>query len=123
MVHIPLRLILDGDALADNWRGLAAGGGAAACGAGVKADAYGLGARKAVTRLQAAGCRDFFVSTWAEAEGLMPWPSVLALPVLHGSGPQDMGDAMSSPARPVLNSPEQVARWRDTGRPCDVMAD
>jgi alanine racemase len=123
MVHIPLRLTLDGDALADNWRWLAARSGAAACGAAVKADAYGLGARKAVTRLQAAGCRDFFVSTWAEAEALMPWPSDLGLSVLHGVGPQDMEDAMSSPARPVLNSAEQVSRWRATGRPCDVMVD
>ena len=23
----------------------------------------------------------------------------------------------------MLNSPEQVARWKDTGRPCDVMVD
>src|SRR5207237_3887202 len=25
--------------------------------------------------------------------------------------------------RPVLNSAAQVARWRETGRPCDVMLD
>jgi alanine racemase len=30
---------------------------------------------------------------------------------------------LSSPARPVLNSATQVARWRETGRPCDVMAE
>jgi alanine racemase len=123
MVHNPLRLTLDGDALADNWRWLAARGGAAACGAAVKADGYGLGARRAVTRLQAAGCRDFFVATWVEAEALMPWPSDLNLSVLHGIGPEDMEAALASPARPVLNSPAQVARWRDTGRPCDVMVD
>src|SRR4051812_41366331 len=123
MVHIPLRLTVDGDSLADNWRWLAGRSGGAACGAAVKADGYGLGARKAVTRLQAAGCRDFFVSTWAEAEALMPWPSDLGLSVLHGAGPDDMEDALSSPARPVLNSASQVARWRETGRPCDVMAD
>jgi len=35
----------------------------------------------------------------------------------------DMAAALKSPARPVLNSPEQVARWRETGRPCDVMVD
>ena len=43
--------------------------GGAACGAAVKADGYGLGAREVVKRLQAAGCRDFFVATWAEAGG------------------------------------------------------
>jgi len=123
MVHHPLRLTIDGAALADNWRWLAARSGAADCGAAVKADGYGLGARKVVARLQATGCRDFFVSTWAEAEALMPWPSDLALCVLHGVGPDDMEDALSSPARPVLNGAAQVARWRETGRPCDVMVD
>ena len=52
----------------------------------------------------------------------MPWPGDLDLSVLHGVGPEDLADAKSR-ARPVLNTPEQVARWRDTGRPCDVMID
>jgi alanine racemase len=123
MVHVPLRLTLDEDALADNWRWLAARSGAADCGAAVKADAYGLGARKVVARLQVAGCRDYFVATWAEAERLMPWPGDLNLSILHGVGPDDMKAALASPARPVLNSAAQVARWRATGRPCDVMVD
>jgi alanine racemase len=125
MVHIPLRLTLDGEALAANWRWLDARGGGAACGAAVKADGYGLGAREVVKRLAAAGCRDFFVATWAEAEAVMPWPADLSLSVLHGVGPDDVPAAASSPARPVLNSPEQVARWRAgaQGRPCDVMVD
>ncbi|HYI63315.1 MAG TPA: alanine racemase [Allosphingosinicella sp.] len=123
MVHIPLRLKLHGDALVSNWHWLAHRGGGAACGAAVKADGYGLGAREAVKRLQDAGCRDFFVATWAEAEALMPWPADLQLSVLHGVLPGDMAAAVKSPARPVLNSPEQVARWRETGRPCDVMID
>ena len=123
MVHSPLRLILDGDALVSNWHWLAHRGGGAACGAAVKADGYGLGAREAVKRLQHAGCRDFFVATWAEAESLMPWPGDLSLSVLHGVGGLDLKGAKRSPARPVLNSPEQVKRWRDTGLPCDVMID
>ena len=41
-------------------------------------------------RLQHAGCRDFFVATWAEAEALMPWPGDLDLSVLHGVGRQDL---------------------------------
>jgi alanine racemase len=123
MVHIPLRLILDGDALAANWRWLAGRSAGAACGAAVKADGYGLGARETVRRLQAAGCRDFFVATWAEAEALGPWPDDLDLSVLHGVGAEDMAAALASPARPVLNSSGQVARWRETGRPCDAMID
>ena len=123
MVHVPLRLTLDGDALVANWHWLAHMSGGAACGAAVKADGYGLGAREVVKRLQAAGCRDFFVSTWAEAEALAPWPADLELSVLHGVLADDMKAALKLPARPVLNSPEQVARWKETGRPCDVMVD
>ncbi len=118
-----MRLTVDGDALVANWHWLAHRGGGAACGAAVKADGYGLGAREAVKRLQAAGCRDFFVANWAEAHALMPWPGDLELSVLHGVLPGDMAAALKSPARPVLNSPEQVRRWRETGRPCDVMVD
>ena len=88
MVHVPLRLTLDGEALVANWHWLAHKSGGAACGAAVKADGYGLGAREAVKRLQAAGCRDFFVATWAEAKALMPWPSDLDLSVLHGVRPR-----------------------------------
>src|SRR5688500_1289563 len=121
MVHIPLRLKLDGEALLANWRWLAERSGSAACGAAVKADGYGIGAREVVCRLAGAGCRDFFVATWAEAEKLMPWPEGLNLSVLHGVGKDDLAAALASPARPVLNSAEQVARWRETGRACDVM--
>ena len=57
-VSLPLRLTLDGDALISNWNWLRARGGRAACGAAVKADGYGLGAREVVAILSAAGCRD-----------------------------------------------------------------
>ena len=53
----------------------------------------------------------------------MPWPGDLNLSVFHGVGAEDMEAALSLPARPVLNSAAQVARWRQTGRPCDVMVD
>lgn len=119
----PLRLRLDGDALTANWRWLAARSGPAACGAAVKADGYGLGARKVVAQLTAAGCRDFFVSTWDEAAWLGPLPPGCGLSVLHGVQAGDMAAAVASGARPVLNTPEQVARWLPTGLPCDVMID
>lgn len=119
----PLRLRIDGDALVSNWRWLKAQSGGAACGAAVKADGYGLGARAVVARLAKAGCRDFFVATWDEAVALGPLPDGCALSVLHGVREEDMPVALASNARPVLNTPAQVARWRETGRPCDVMID
>jgi alanine racemase len=124
VVPSPLRLRLDSDALVANWRWLAAQSDAA-CGAAIKADGYGLGARDVVRYLAAAGCRDFFVATWSEAAALMPLPEGVSLSVLHGVGASDMVAARTLPARPVLNSVEQVARWREAGegRPCDVMID
>jgi alanine racemase len=125
-VHNPLphRLRLDGAALVANWRWLRGQGGGAACGAAVKADAYGLGAREVVARLAAAGARDFFVATWAEAAALMPLPASTMLSVLHGVRAEDMSVARWLPAKPVLNTPDQVRRWRDAGGGlCDVMID
>ncbi|MEO6256600.1 MAG: alanine racemase, partial [Sphingomicrobium sp.] len=61
-MHRPLRLTLDRAALQHNWRWLAERAGSA-CGAAIKADGYGLGAREALAALGEAGCRDFFVST------------------------------------------------------------
>ena len=124
MIHHALRLRLDSAALQANWRWLQRTAGTPA-GAAVKADGYGLGARD-VTRLMAeAGCRDFFVSTWAEAEALGQLPDGASLSVLHGVGPDDLEAALASPARPVLNTPQQVARWKQAapGRACDVMID
>lgn len=123
-MHQPLRLLLDSEALVANWNWLAARAGVAA-GAAVKADAYGLGAREVVNRLGDAGCRDFFVSTWWEAEALGDLPSHASMVVLHGVGPDDLEAALASPARPCLNTPDQVARWKMAApqRPCDVMID
>jgi alanine racemase len=123
--HHPSRLTLDGQALVANWRWLQARSGAAACGAAVKADGYGLGAPEVASRLAGAGCRDFFVATWAEADALLPWIGDADLSVLHGLGADDVPHAAGSRAKPVLNTPEQVRRWRTMApdRPCDVMVD
>ena len=120
----PLRLRLDGAALVSNWRWLAAKGGRAACGAAIKADGYGLGARPVLERLASAGCRDFFVTTWGEVAALGALPEGVGLSVLHGVRADDMETALASPARPTLNTVEQVKRWRDAGGGlCDVMVD
>ena len=123
-MHRPLRLTLDRAALQHNWRWLQARSGTA-CGAAIKADGYGIGARPTMDALHEAGCRDFFVSNWAEADELGTVPDGASLAVLHGVGAEDVAAALASPARPVLNSVEQVERWKAIapGRPCDVMVD
>jgi alanine racemase len=121
----PLRLKLDRAALVANYRWLAEKSGSAACGAAIKANAYGLGAEGVMAHLAAEGCRDFFVATWEEAQQVQGHlGDTLSLSVFHGVRPEDMDIALASPARPVLNSPAQIARWKAAnGGPCDVMID
>lgn len=121
----PLRLRLDGDALLANWRWLKRQGGAAACGAAIKANGYGLGSAEVMRRLLDAGCRDFFVSNWAEAMVLEPLIGEgVSLSVLHGVREEDMAVALASRARPVLCTERQIARWKEAGGGlCDVMVD
>jgi alanine racemase len=123
-MHRPLRLTIDRAALQANWRWLQERAGVTA-GAAVKADGYGLGAREVTEALIEAGCRDFFVSTWAEAAALGSLPTGVGLVVLHGVGPEDADAALASAARPCLNTVEQVAWWKQIapGRTCDVMVD
>ena len=108
-MHQPLRLTIDRSALAGNWRWLAERAGVPA-GAAVKADGYGTGVNEAVETLYEAGCRTFFVSTWFEAAALRGVPDDAEVVVLHGLGANDKQAALSSTARPVLNTAEQVAR-------------
>jgi alanine racemase len=123
-MHRPLRLRLDRAALQHNFRWLEQRAGVPA-GAAIKADGYGIGARETMRALYDAGCKTFFVSTYAEAEELGPVPGDSSLVVLHGIGPDEVEDAIKSEARPVLNSLEQVQRWKRAapGRPADVMVD
>lgn len=123
-MHRPLRLTLDRSALQDNWRWLQERAGVSA-GAAIKADGYGLGAGEVMATLHEAGCRHFFVSTYAEAEALGDVPDDSAVIVLHGVSEADAAAALVSRAKPVLNSPQQVSRWKEIapGRPCDVMID
>src|SRR3546814_15382851 len=76
-------------------------------------------------RLLDAGCRDFFVSNWAEAAVLEPLVTEgVSLSVLHGVREEDLAVALASRARPVLCTEWQIARWRHAGGgPCDVMVD
>ena len=119
----PLRLRLDGAALADNYRRHRDMAGVPAIPA-VKADGYGLGAREVVRRLEAAGAPAFAVATWPEAVAL-DRPD-LELLVLHGFTAAAAPAAAALPrARPVLNTNAQIAAWATAfpDRPADLMVD
>lgn len=121
----PLRLIVDHDALAANWHTLDRLSGTARAGAAVKANGYGLGARAAVRTLGNAGCRDFFVAHWQEADELLDLVDPASISVLHGPATSDEARwAKAAGVRPALNSLDQVARWQSVGGgPCDIMVD
>jgi len=116
------RVKLDRAALVANWNALSRLSGKAKAGAAVKANAYGLGARDVVELLLSAGCEDFFVANWQEAREIEDLTiGKASVSVLNGVRATDMPFAIQSPARPVLNSLEQIARWKPTGRACDIM--
>ncbi|MBR0567730.1 alanine racemase [Azoarcus sp. L1K30] len=111
--HAGALLIIDLDAICENWRSLKSRVGTTHCAAVVKADAYGLGAQHVAPALYRAGCRHFFVAHVDEALALRPLLAADAtLYVLHGAPP---GAEPVFPAHdivPVLNSLPQLAAWR-----------
>ena len=120
-----LRLRLDGEALATNWRTLDGLSGSAEAGAAVKADGYGLGVDGVVPVLREAGARTFFVAHWSEVSAVLRHVAPNQLSVLHGPiRPDDARFARETGVRPVINSLHQAALWRDSGGgPCDLMVD
>ena len=120
-----LRLRLDADALQANWRTLDALSGQAEAGAAVKADAYGMGAVRAVKALDAAGCRTFFVAHWGEVAELLALVPAERIVVLHGPmNDAEVAYARATGVRPVINSIAQARRWQaGGGGVCHIMVD
>ncbi len=99
-------------AIVANWQTLRARFTGEECAAVVKADAYGLGMVPVATALEAAGCHTFFVATLGEALALREALPDVRILVFHGVG---VGEEFSFAAHsliPVLNSHEQIARWK-----------
>ncbi|MGH6787778.1 MAG: alanine racemase [Novosphingobium sp.] len=120
-----LRLTIDGEALAANWRALDAMSGSAAAGAAVKADAYGLGMARVAPVLREAGCATFFVAHWCEVASLLVHVPPAAIVVLHG--PATAAEAaygVATGVRPAINTLAQAQLWRAArGGVCDLMVD
>ncbi|CAP54653.1 alanine racemase [Gluconacetobacter diazotrophicus] len=111
-------LTIDLDAVAANYRILRDRvGPRTICGAAVKADAYGLGAARIVPVLAEAGCHTFFVAHLAEGAAIRPLLGTDAtIFVLNGAMPGTEAALHEHGLVPVLNSLEQIARWRDLAR-------
>lgn len=100
-------------AVRDNYRRLKAMvGPRATCGAVVKADAYGLGARPVAKALRAEGCDTFFVALLDEGLALRSHlPRAVKIVVLNGLPQGGAGECAAAGLVPVLNSLEQVEDW------------
>ncbi len=113
MTDISAAVIVDLEAITNNWRQLAAAAPSEA-GAAVKADGYGLGAAPVSRALLAAGCRHFFVAHLAEGvavrEAVGHGPMIA---VLNGFPPRADSD---SRLVPVLNGLPDVAAWTAAAR-------
>ena len=114
-------LTVDLDAIAANYRILCAQTGDTACGAVVKANAYGLGVDRVAPVLARAGARDFFVATIDEALDLREILDAAGIPearvvVLNGPLPGTEPDLIGFGITPVLNSLDDLARWGAAAR-------
>jgi alanine racemase len=109
------RLTVDLGALAANYHTLRAAAGSSRCGAVVKADGYGLGAREVAARLATEGCTDFFVADAREATRLRPSIPGAALYVLTGATAATAAELAAVRAIPVLNHAAQLDCWRGRG--------
>lgn len=114
------RLTIDLDAVAANWRAMAALAPGALTGAAVKANAYGLGAVPVVRKLYATGCRNFFVAHLAEGISLRPHLAGDAnIHALHGIPPGTAHEFVAHGITPVLNSLVDVDAWRHAAAQAD----
>ena len=120
-----LRLDIDRDALADNWRALDRMSGKARAGAAVKANCYGLGVEHCVPVLRDAGCRDFFVAHWSEVAPVLKHVEPSQVAVLHGPmNAAEVAYGRETGVMPVIDSVRQAKLWTDGGGgACHLMVD
>ncbi len=105
-------LDIDLNAIAANWRSLAATHPGATAGV-VKANAYGLGATHVAPKLFAAGCRHFFVAHLAEALAIRNLVPAAMLAVLNGLLAEEIREYSGKDITPVLGSLAEIALWRN----------
>ena len=109
------RLVINLDAIAANYRKIAALAAPAKTGAAVKADAYGLGLAPVARCLAKAGCEIFFVAHFAEGVDLRAILPDVRIYILHGLPSGAAERYIAHGLRPVLNSLPELAAWRTAG--------
>jgi alanine racemase len=104
-------LVIDLEAIADNYRYLAARAPTAETAAAVKADAYGLGLEPVVKTLEKNGCRSFFVALHEEGICLRKIAPDAEIFVLCGIWDDAIEGIVANRLTPVLNTAKDIALW------------
>jgi alanine racemase len=89
----------------------------------VKADAYGLGASRIASLLASDGCREFFVATVAEGVKLRQTLRDATIYVLEGAYTESVAALVQERLIPILNTADQCAVWKTTGRSAGIHID
>lgn len=113
------RLTIDLGALVRNWQKLAALSAPAACGAVVKANAYGCGIEPVVSALTKAGCTDFFVAVAEEGLRVRASAPQSRCFILNGLFPKAAPHLHAANLIPVLGSLAEVETWVAFARSID----
>ncbi len=110
------RLTIRRSALRENYRRIARHVQPSACGATVKADAYGLGMALVARELAEEGCRTFFVASCEEGLRLRKVLGEAEIFVFEGALDGFAGRLADAGLTPCLNDPAQVDIWQRTAR-------
>ena len=105
------QVVIDLGALVSNWKFLQSQFSGKICGAVVKANAYGIGVKPAVSALYSAGCRYFFVALPEEGEIVRTCAPDATIIVLNGLVPNQCKYYDSHKLIPSLNSEEEFFEW------------
>jgi alanine racemase len=104
-------LVIDLNAIEENFRTLARLLPASECAAVVKANAYGLGLEPVTAKLANAGCRTFFVADIAEARRVRACARDVAVYVLNGFSTAAAAAFAEINVRPVINTLAEFGEW------------
>ena len=106
-------LLINLDAIAENYRLIQREAAGIEVAAVVKADAYGLGMAEIAPALFEAGCRTFFTATPEEGLELRNILPNADVHVFNGPMPGVLEDMIKNRITPVLNSPAQAQLWAE----------
>jgi alanine racemase len=112
-------MVIDLEAIRENYRQLAALAGNGECAAVVKGDAYGHGMIPSAVALKQAGAKTFFVATGGDGVALRTVMAEATICVLGGFLPEEEEAFIAANLVPVLNSRNQIEEWRAVAQRLD----